>query len=291
MDHKGGEQWLEDAVGHLKRTRPSVRLSVWILVTWSGVGSSPPNSIGPTKQYAGVLKGPALARGGQILSSRRRRRSTGERGPNPRPLRSLRNPYRPPTRMVRLSGGETILIQWFEMAQRGRWSSLEDELIFAAARNKRRPDRPGLKQLAEELGRTYAAVLKRASRIGARSYRPRRSVVCLPRANQRPRGGRGYPPWTEAEDELIRFSMHRSATQGPFLLHQREDGECVFISRLKDLAEELGRTPAAVRKRASRIGARSLPRRYDSTEEISLWRKSSKWAKRTSANSESSFTA
>ncbi len=184
---------------------------------------------------------------------------------------------------------------------RGRiWTPEEDDRLRALAkenaqgisiRGHRRRYHDRFRQIAAELGRSYAAVLKRASRIGADSYRPRRSperprllkgIRAMPRkerANRRG-GGRGRP-WTEADDNRIRETMRLSATQGPFLLCEHPDGSYMWISRLQNLADELGRTYAAVRKRASRIGARSLPRHYDSTDPTSVWRRSSQSPKRT----------
>ena len=184
---------------------------------------------------------------------------------------------------------------------RGRiWTPEEDDRLRALAkenaqgisiRGHRRRYHGRFRQIAEELGRSYAAVLKRASRIGADSYRPRRSpelrellkgIRAMPRKERAKRrgGGRGRP-WTEAEDEEIRRAARFNATQGPFLLCLDDDGKYVWISRLKDLADQMRRTPAAVRKRASRIGARSLPRHYDSTDPTSVWRRSSQSPKRT----------
>ncbi len=178
---------------------------------------------------------------------------------------------------------------------RGRiWTREEDDRLRALAkenakgisiRGHRRRYHGRFRQIAEELGRSYAAVLKRASRIGAESYRPRRSpelrellkgIRAMPPKERAKRrcGGRGRP-WTEAEDEEIRRAARFNATQGPFLLCLDDDGKYVWVSRLKDLADQMRRTPAAVRKRASRIGARSLPRHYDSTDPTSVWRRSS----------------
>ena len=59
-----------------------------------------------------------------------------------------------------------------------RWTAREDGLIRRAAEANREHglSRDGhvnrLRRLAERLGRSYAAVLHRAQRIGARSYHP-----------------------------------------------------------------------------------------------------------------------
>ena len=146
---------------------------------------------------------------------------------------------------------------------RGRpWTSAEDERIRAvAAENakrgitRRRKYQHRLEKLAEELNRTYAAVQRRASRIGARSFcrrppKPPRPIVCPPN-----RGGRGRP-WTEFEDERIRKAARENAEQG-IGWHGIRETRITYSQRLRKLAEELGRTYAAVRKRASRLGAKS----------------------------------
>ena len=75
------------------------------------------------------------------------------------------------------------------MGNRRRWSEFEDRAIERATadnaelgivefrphgRRHERGDYAGrLRHVAEQLGRSYAAVLKRAQRIGATSYRSR----------------------------------------------------------------------------------------------------------------------
>ena len=62
-------------------------------------------------------------------------------------------------------------------------------------------------------------------------------------------------PWTPEEDAAIVQAARTTRADGT---HVRDDaGRPARAARLRDLALELGRTPAAVRKRAQRIGAYS----------------------------------
>ena len=69
-------------------------------------------------------------------------------------------------------------------------------------------------------------------------------------------------PWTPEEDDAIRDAARRTREQGTHVY----DDAGRFVgrdSRLRDLAIELGRTTAAVRKRAQRIGAFSYEGQHD----------------------------
>ena len=64
--------------------------------------------------------------------------------------------------------------------------------------------------------------------------------------------------WTPAEDTLIRAAAEANRQPGGYTRDDFEVGEARrFAGRLAEVARQLGRTPAAVRKRAQRIGARS----------------------------------
>lgn len=66
-------------------------------------------------------------------------------------------------------------------------------------------------------------------------------------------GDRRCRRWSNAEDDLIRRTAATNAAAG--LMHQGYRDR--YAARLKDVAERLGRTCAATRKRASRLGIRS----------------------------------
>ena len=72
-------------------------------------------------------------------------------------------------------------------------------------------------------------------------------------------------PWSEEENTAIKRATFENAEHGilDFRPHPRdrarERGD--YARRLERLAAEFGRTCAAVRKRAERIGARSYPSR------------------------------
>ena len=66
-------------------------------------------------------------------------------------------------------------------------------------------------------------------------------------------GDRRCRRWNNAEDDLIRRAAQVNATAG--LMHQGYRDR--YAARLRDVAARLGRTYAAVRKRASRLGIRS----------------------------------
>ena len=63
-------------------------------------------------------------------------------------------------------------------------------------------------------------------------------------------------PWTAEEDEAIREAARATFEDG---LTVHEDGETTRAARLADVGERIGRSLAAVRKRAQRIGAFSYP--------------------------------
>ena len=69
--------------------------------------------------------------------------------------------------------------------------------------------------------------------------------------------------WTKAEDRAIRAAALNTREGGMTMLAEAPDGEwrIVYASRLRRIAERYGRTYAAVRKRASRIGAVSYAKR------------------------------
>ena len=60
-------------------------------------------------------------------------------------------------------------------------------------------------------------------------------------------------PWTEAEDDAIRAAARATWDRG--LTVQRGERAGERAGRLADVAREIGRTAAACRKRAQRIGA------------------------------------
>ena len=66
-------------------------------------------------------------------------------------------------------------------------------------------------------------------------------------------------PWTEAEDTAIERATFENAELGivEFRPYRRARAKGDYAGRLERLAGELGRTYAAVRKRAQRLGARS----------------------------------
>ena len=76
--------------------------------------------------------------------------------------------------------------------------------------------------------------------------------------------------WTEFEDTLIERATFENAEMGILEFRpngrRRERGD--YAGRLRQVAERLGRSYAAVLKRANRIGASSYTRRpVDSQEE------------------------
>ena len=69
-------------------------------------------------------------------------------------------------------------------------------------------------------------------------------------------------PWTPEEDDAIRAAARATRADGTHVY--ADDGRPAGrVSRLRDVALELGRTPAAVRKRAQRIGAFSYEGQFD----------------------------
>ena len=72
-------------------------------------------------------------------------------------------------------------------------------------------------------------------------------------------------PWTEEEDAAIARATFENLELGilAFRPYARSKEKGDFAGRLERLAGELGRTYAAVRKRASRIGAASYRARSE----------------------------
>ena len=70
-------------------------------------------------------------------------------------------------------------------------------------------------------------------------------------------GDRRCRRWNNAEDDLIRRAAAVNAAAVP--IHQGYRDR--YAARLRDVAERLGRTYEATRKRASRLGVRSYTRR------------------------------
>ena len=72
---------------------------------------------------------------------------------------------------------------------------------------------------------------------------------------------RNGPKWTEDEDDAIREAAAMNREHGRYLVIDVEVCKAVFgaarVARLRELARELGRSYLAVRKRASRLEARS----------------------------------
>ena len=66
-------------------------------------------------------------------------------------------------------------------------------------------------------------------------------------------------PWTEAEDTAIERATFENTELGILNFRPRDRTRVAgdYAGRLERLAGELGRTYAAVRKRAQRLGARS----------------------------------
>ena len=140
---------------------------------------------------------------------------------------------------------------------RGRlWTPEEDALLHeAAAANRRdgaRHGQPGsrMRDLAERLGRSYDAVLGRASTIGARSFDPDATARNAEQRAHERRAARekaldraGFPrrhsrTWTPEDDATL--AAHAAAGSAP-------------------LAERLGRSRRAVQKRANRLGISLRP--------------------------------
>lgn len=70
-------------------------------------------------------------------------------------------------------------------------------------------------------------------------------------------------PWTPEEDAAIRQAAADTRAHGTHRLVEGARTRVERVARLKDLALELRRTPAAVRKRAQRIGAFSYEGQWD----------------------------
>ena len=135
---------------------------------------------------------------------------------------------------------------------RGRlWTPEEDALLHeAAAANRRDGTRSTatgsrMRALAERLGRSYDAVLGRASTLGARSFDPDRTARKAEQRTHERRAAReealdlaGFPrrhsrPWTPEDDAT--------------LAARAEDGSGA-------LADRLGSSRRSVQKRANRLG-------------------------------------
>ena len=125
-----------------------------------------------------------------------------------------------------------------------RWTPEEDALLHEAAaanlRDGARHGQPGsrMRELAAHLGRSYDAVLRHASTIGALSFDPGRTAR---KAQQRALAGlplRHSCPWTPEDDATL------AARHG--------DGSGA-------LADRLGRSRRSVQKRASRLGISLRP--------------------------------
>ena len=79
------------------------------------------------------------------------------------------------------------------------------------------------------------------------------------------RGRRGpQEVWTPAEDALIRAAAAANRRPGGYTRDEYATGDRHngrgYANRLAEVAAKLGRSPAAVRKRAQRIGERSRNR-------------------------------
>ena len=139
---------------------------------------------------------------------------------------------------------------------RGRlWTPEEDALLHEAAANRRegaRHGQPGsrMRALAERLGRSYDAVLGRASTIGARSFDP---DLTARKAEQRTLDRRAA---RENALDLAGFPRRHSRTWTP-------EDDATLAARAEDgsgaLAERLGRSRRSVQKRASRFGISLRP--------------------------------